>query len=74
MAHENCYAAQVEIPKKLQEYPNPREENVNLAIHQQIIRDTQAILEGLPKPVLQGLGPHKPTLKTILKVNSSTLN
>ena len=52
MAHENCYAAQVEIPKKLQEYPNPREEKVNLVVHQQIIRDTQAILEGQPKPIL----------------------
>ena len=72
MAHENCYAAQVEIPKKLQEYPNPREEKVNLVVHQQIIRDTQAILEGQPKPILRGLVPHKPTLETIPEASSST--
>ena len=29
-----------EIPKKLQEYPNPQEEKVRLAVHQDIIRDT----------------------------------
>ena len=72
MAHENFYATQVEIPKKLQEYPNPRKEKVNLAVHQKIIRDTQAILEGQPKPILQGLVPHKPTLETIPEVSSST--
>ena len=37
-----------EIPKKLQEYPNPREEKVRLAVHQQLIRDTQTELEGPP--------------------------
>ena len=49
MAHESCLAAQMEIPKKLQEYPNPLEEKVNLAVHMQMIRETQAILEGRPK-------------------------
>ena len=33
MAHENCYVAQLEILTKLQEYPNPHEEKVNLAIN-----------------------------------------
>ena len=62
----------MEIPKKLQEYPNPHEEKVNLAVHQQIIQDTQAILEGRPKPILKGLVPHTPTLETILEASSST--
>ena len=38
-AYESCItAAMMEIPKKLQEYPNPREEKVHLAVHQQNIR------------------------------------
>ena len=57
--------------RQLQEYPNPREEKVNLAAHQQIIRDTQAILEGRPRLILQGLVPHKPTLETIPEASSS---
>lgn len=37
------------IPKKLQEYPNLREEKVRLVVHQQLIhRDTQTMLEGPP--------------------------
>lgn len=72
MAHENCYTAQVEISKKLQEYPNPCEEKVNLAVHQQIIRGTQAILEGRSKTILRGLVPHRLTLETIPEASSST--
>ena len=44
-------AALEELPKKLQEYPNPREEKINLAMHQQSIRDTQTLWEG-PPPVI----------------------
>ena len=43
-AYESCIIALAEIPLKLQEYPNPREEKVNLAVHQQKIRETQALL------------------------------
>ena len=35
-----------EIPKKLQEYPNPREEKIRLAVHQKMVRDTQTTFEG----------------------------
>ena len=34
-AYESRITALTEIPPKLQEYPNPREEKINLAIHQQ---------------------------------------
>ena len=54
MMHKNCLAAQMEIPKKLQEYSNPLEENVYLVVHMRMIRETQAILEGQPKPVTRG--------------------
>ena len=43
-----------EIPKKLQEYPNPREEKVRLALHQQLIRDMQTMLEGPPPAIKWG--------------------
>ena len=33
-AYNSRIAALKELPKKLQEYPNPREENINLAVHQ----------------------------------------
>ena len=72
MSYKNSYAAEVEIPKKLQEYPNPREEKMNLVVHQQIIRETQTMLEGRPKPILRGPGPLKPTLETIPKSGSNT--
>ena len=71
MAHESRLAAQMEIPKKLQEYPNPLEEKVNLAVHMQMIRETQAILEGRPKPLTRGPVFLKPSLETIPEVTSS---
>ena len=60
-----------EIPKKLQEYPNPREEKVRLALHQQLIRDTQTMLEGPPPAIKRGKVSMKPNLETIHEVASS---
>ena len=33
-SHKGCIATLEDLPKKLQEYPNPREEKINLAVHQ----------------------------------------
>ena len=60
-----------EIPKKLQEYPNPREENVRLAEHQQLIRDTQTTFEGPPPALRRGHVSKRPDLETIQEVSSS---
>ena len=70
-AYESCITAMTEIPKKLQEYPNPREEKVHLAVHQQKIWETQAMLEGMPQPILRGPIPFQPSLGTIREVPSS---
>ena len=43
-----------EIPKKLQEYLNLREEKVRLAIHQNMIQDTQIMFEGPPSIIKRG--------------------
>ena len=50
----------IEIPKKLQEHPNPVEEKVRLAVFQQLIRDTQSTLEGPPPPIR-----HEPMFKSL---------
>ena len=70
-AYESRITALTEIPPKLKEYPNPREEKVNLAVHQQKIRETQALLEGPPKPIERGPRPFKTTLEPISEVSSS---
>ena len=62
-------ALMTEIPLKLQEYPNLREEKVNLVVHQQKIRETQALLEGPPKPIERGPRPFKSTLEPISEVS-----
>ena len=60
-----------ELPKKLQEYPNPRAEKVGLAVHQQMIRDTQTMLEG-PSPAYRKRSTLvKPRLDTIVEATSS---
>ncbi|MCO5584477.1 hypothetical protein L7F22_038405 [Adiantum nelumboides] len=60
-----------DLPQKLKEYPNPHEEKINLALHQQLIREAQSMLKGPPLPI--GCGPMsmKPTLETILEFPSS---
>ena len=70
-AYNSRIAALEELPKKLQEYPNPREEKINLAMHQQAIRDTQTLWEG-PPPVIACKPYHfKPDLETIPEATSS---
>ena len=60
-----------EIPRKLQEYPNPREEKVKLVVHQQLIGDTQTMLEGPTLAITRGHVSKRPNLETILEVASS---
>lgn len=67
--YESRVTALTEIPPKLREYPNPREEKVNLAVHQQRIRETQALLECPPKPIERGPRPFKATLEPISEVS-----
>ena len=69
-AYESRITALTEIPPKLKEYPNPREEKVNLAIHQQKIRETQALLEGPPKTIERGPRPFRTTLEHISEASS----
>ncbi len=70
-AHDSRITPLTVIPKKLQEYPNPREEKVRLAVHQQLIRDTQTMLEGLPQAIKRGPVSKKPDLETIPEEASS---
>ena len=44
---------QIEITKKFQEYPKPREEKEKLIANRQLIEDIQAQIEGPPKDHLQ---------------------
>ena len=60
-----------ELPKKLQEYPNPRAEKVDLAVHQQLIRDTQTMLEGPPPAYKRRSASVRPRLDTIVEATSS---
>lgn len=60
-----------ELPKKLQEYPNPRAEKVGLAVHQQMIRETQAMLEGPPPVYTRQPASVNPRLDTIVEATSS---
>ena len=61
----------MELPKKLQESPNPREEKINLVVDQQIIRETQSTFEGPPPAITRGPISSKPTLETIPEASSS---
>lgn len=61
----------IEIPKKLQEYPNAREGKVRLAIHHHLIQDTQTMLEGPPPLIPRVLISKKPQLEVISEVDSS---
>ena len=70
-AYESRITALTELPKKLQEYPNPREEKINLSVHQQLIRDTQTLLEGPPPTYKRGPASAKPTLETIIEATPS---
>ena len=70
-AYNNPITPLTKIPKKLQEYPNPWEEKVRLAIHQELTRDTQMMLKGPPPTIKQGPVSKWPNLKTNLEAASS---
>ena len=71
-AYNSRIAALAELPKKLQEYPNPRAEKVGLAVHQQIIiRDSQTLMDGPPPAITRGPISRKPDLETIPEGTSS---
>ena len=59
------------IPKKLQEYPNPRSKKVALATNTQLIKDTQTMMESPPPTIIWGPISQKPSLETILKASPS---
>ena len=60
------------LPKKLQEYPNPREEKVSLAVHQQTIQGLlKRIMNGPPPAITRGPISQKPNLETIPEVTST---
>ena len=73
-AYESRLAALVDLPEKLKQYPNAREEKVRLVVDRQRIKDTQTMLEG-PWPILpKGPVKLKPSLETILEVSSQAEN
>ena len=68
-AFESRLSALVDLPDKLKQHPNAREEKIMLAVNQQLICDTQTMIEG-PLPTLpKGPINLKPNLKTILEVS-----
>ena len=70
-AYNSRIAALVELPKKLQEYPNPGEEKVRLVVYQQIIKDSQTLMDGPPPAITRGPISRKPNLETIPEGTSS---
>ena len=69
-AYESRLAALLDLPEKLKLYPNAREEKARLEAGKQLIRDTQAIIEGALPNVPKGPIKLTPTLETILEVSS----
>ena len=53
-AYGQCITPLTEIPKKLQEYPNPCEKKIQLAVHQEMVRDAQTTFEGPPSILKRG--------------------
>ena len=45
-AYESRLAAQLDLPNKLKQYPNAREEKAKLAVNHQCILETQTMIEG----------------------------
>ena len=70
-AYKSRVEAQLDLPKKLKQYPNAREEKVQLETNRQQIWDAQTMMEG-PVPI-EPKGPRKlkPSLETILEVSST---
>ena len=69
-AYEDRVEAQLDLPEKLKQYPNAREERTQLEFKRQRIWETQTMMEG-PMPT-RPKGPKKlkPSLETILEVSS----
>ena len=69
-AYASRIEAQLELPKKLKQYPNAREEKTQLEANCQQIWEAQTMMDG-PLPI-QSNGPRKlkPSLETILEVSS----
>ena len=48
-AYESRFEAQIDLPDKLKQYPNAREEKARLAVNRQRIQETQTMIDGYPK-------------------------
>ena len=70
-AFNSKIAVEMELPKKLQEYSNPREEKINLVVQQHMIREAHSTFEGPPLAITRGHVSLKPTLETIPEASSS---
>lgn len=68
-AFEARVTKETPLPPKLQEYPNPIQEKINLVRNQALICDTQTMFEGPPPYHTPPIVILKPTLETIPKVS-----
>ena len=62
------------FPPKLQEYPDPLREKIDLIRNQQLIRDTQTTFEGPPAHIIRTPWMTKPELETIQEVADTEEN
>ena len=62
------------FPPKLQEYPDPLREKIDLIRNQQLIRDTQTTFEGPPAHIIRSPWMTKPELETIQEVADTEEN
>ena len=69
-AYEDRVEAQLDLPEKLKQYPNAREERTQLESNRQRIWETQTMMEGPMPTQPQGPKKLKPSLETILEVSS----
>ena len=73
-AYKSRLAAQLDLPEKLKQYHNAREEKAKLSVNHQRILETQTMFEGpmlaLPKRPIK----LNPSLETILEVSSRREN
>ena len=64
IAMENRGARKESFPEKLGTYPCAIEEAANLQVHQKLIEQNQAILEGPPPTMIPQMPPFKSELET----------
>ena len=62
------------FPPKLQEYPDPLQEKIDLIRNQQLIRDTQTTFEGPLAHIIRPPWMTKPELETIQEVADTEEN